>query len=492
MARSAPRSTSRARRRSRPGPSCSTRLVGTPDPARALDGGPRAAAPSARPRPAARATRRGSSTASGSTRRRSPPSPRPRPPRLPLLLVLEDAHLADAASLALLAHVGRRLRGLPALLLVTRRPAPPSDALDAVERPPRRAPARSVPASRSHRCAPEDAATLVRAAATLDDADVRRAVARRRRQRAARGRDARARSPPAHTGPPPSLRTHGPRAAARPLAPRRATSPSCSPSRDARSTPPSSTRCRSATPRSRRERGPRVRAARGRRRRSATGMRCCARSPTPRSSRRAGGSCTSASPTRCCAPGGRQPAEVARHLRRAGPRRARRSSTSRGRPAGARDLAALARGARVRARGRRPAARATPSCGCCSRTSRRCAAATTRCSRPATRGSPASPPHDRRARGLALVERGTVAVLGALLAGGGARRLPRGARAARRARTTSTPSARACSPRRRGRRRSPGDPARVDDLLAAAAELGRPAEDDRPSTSTSSPRGSTR
>jgi DNA-binding SARP family transcriptional activator len=48
----------------------------------------------------------------------------------PLLLVLEDAHAADAASVALLAYVGRRLPDLPALLVLTRREAAPAPDLD--------------------------------------------------------------------------------------------------------------------------------------------------------------------------------------------------------------------------------------------------------------------------------------------------------------------------------------------------------------------------
>jgi DNA-binding SARP family transcriptional activator len=50
----------------------------------------------------------------------------------PLLLVLEDAHLADGASLALLAHLGRRLHNLASLLIVTRRPVA-REPLDAAE-----------------------------------------------------------------------------------------------------------------------------------------------------------------------------------------------------------------------------------------------------------------------------------------------------------------------------------------------------------------------
>ncbi len=41
----------------------------------------------------------------------------------PLLLLLEDIHLADPASIALLAYAGRRLTRLPVLLVATRRPA---------------------------------------------------------------------------------------------------------------------------------------------------------------------------------------------------------------------------------------------------------------------------------------------------------------------------------------------------------------------------------
>ncbi|MBA0125111.1 AAA family ATPase [Haloechinothrix sp. YIM 98757] len=41
----------------------------------------------------------------------------------PLLLVLEDIHLADTASIALIASLGRRLTELPVLLVATRRPA---------------------------------------------------------------------------------------------------------------------------------------------------------------------------------------------------------------------------------------------------------------------------------------------------------------------------------------------------------------------------------
>ena len=55
----------------------------------------------------------------------------------PVVLLLEDLHRADPASLALLGHVGRRLGDLRALLVVTRRPTAEGDvdrALDAVRR----------------------------------------------------------------------------------------------------------------------------------------------------------------------------------------------------------------------------------------------------------------------------------------------------------------------------------------------------------------------
>ncbi len=53
----------------------------------------------------------------------------------PLLIVLDDLHLADAASIALLAYLGRRLPELRALIVGTRRPVPANPRLDAtVER----------------------------------------------------------------------------------------------------------------------------------------------------------------------------------------------------------------------------------------------------------------------------------------------------------------------------------------------------------------------
>ena len=42
----------------------------------------------------------------------------------PVLLVAEDVHRADRASLALCAHIGRRLAALPVLFVLTRRDRP--------------------------------------------------------------------------------------------------------------------------------------------------------------------------------------------------------------------------------------------------------------------------------------------------------------------------------------------------------------------------------
>jgi DNA-binding SARP family transcriptional activator/tetratricopeptide (TPR) repeat protein len=50
----------------------------------------------------------------------------------PVLLVAEDVHRADPASLQLCAHIGRRLAGLPALFVLTRRDKPDRPAADAL------------------------------------------------------------------------------------------------------------------------------------------------------------------------------------------------------------------------------------------------------------------------------------------------------------------------------------------------------------------------
>jgi DNA-binding SARP family transcriptional activator len=53
--------------------------------------------------------------------------------RRPLVLLLDDVHAADAASLELAAYAGRRIAGLPVLMLLTRRPTPRRGEVDALE-----------------------------------------------------------------------------------------------------------------------------------------------------------------------------------------------------------------------------------------------------------------------------------------------------------------------------------------------------------------------
>jgi predicted ATPase len=50
----------------------------------------------------------------------------------PVLLVAEDVHRADRASLQLTAHIGRRLAGLPVMLVLTRRDRPVRAEADAL------------------------------------------------------------------------------------------------------------------------------------------------------------------------------------------------------------------------------------------------------------------------------------------------------------------------------------------------------------------------
>jgi DNA-binding SARP family transcriptional activator len=50
----------------------------------------------------------------------------------PVLIALDDTHTADRASLRLTAHIGRRLAGLPLLLVLTRRDRPGRPELDAL------------------------------------------------------------------------------------------------------------------------------------------------------------------------------------------------------------------------------------------------------------------------------------------------------------------------------------------------------------------------
>lgn len=50
----------------------------------------------------------------------------------PVLLVAEDVHRADRASIALCAHIGRRLAGMPVLFVLTRRDRPAHPEIDAL------------------------------------------------------------------------------------------------------------------------------------------------------------------------------------------------------------------------------------------------------------------------------------------------------------------------------------------------------------------------
>ncbi|HLH13731.1 MAG TPA: AAA family ATPase, partial [Solirubrobacteraceae bacterium] len=95
----------------------------------------------------------------------------------PLLLVLEDAHDADASSLELVGYAARRLAALPILLLITRREVPASANADRLEGALR---SRGLIACELS-LGPLDAAAvaaLARLTARLDDADVERVVAR--------------------------------------------------------------------------------------------------------------------------------------------------------------------------------------------------------------------------------------------------------------------------------------------------------------------------
>jgi DNA-binding SARP family transcriptional activator/tetratricopeptide (TPR) repeat protein len=96
--------------------------------------------------------------------------------RGPLVLLMEDVHVADPASLELTGYVARRLGDLPVLLVLTRRTLPRSGSADALESALR---ARSTLLDEVELGPlPEDAlARLVRHVAPLEDADVELAVA---------------------------------------------------------------------------------------------------------------------------------------------------------------------------------------------------------------------------------------------------------------------------------------------------------------------------
>ncbi|MGI8874183.1 MAG: ATP-binding protein [Egibacteraceae bacterium] len=79
----------------------------------------------------------------------------------PLILVMEDLHLADEQSLELIGYLGRRIAHLPALLLATRREAPARPQLDTL----------------CHRLRSREVVHCELELARLDDADVERIVA---------------------------------------------------------------------------------------------------------------------------------------------------------------------------------------------------------------------------------------------------------------------------------------------------------------------------
>ena len=94
----------------------------------------------------------------------------------PLLLVAEDVHRADRASLSLCAHIGRRLAGLPVLFLLTRRDRPSRPEADALLAD---AAGRGVEVHEIDLSplAETEIAAVTRSVAVLGDDDVRRVVA---------------------------------------------------------------------------------------------------------------------------------------------------------------------------------------------------------------------------------------------------------------------------------------------------------------------------
>ena len=51
----------------------------------------------------------------------------------PLVLVVEDTHIADPSSLELTGYVARRIESLPVLFVLTRRPLPRRTEVDRLE-----------------------------------------------------------------------------------------------------------------------------------------------------------------------------------------------------------------------------------------------------------------------------------------------------------------------------------------------------------------------
>jgi DNA-binding SARP family transcriptional activator len=93
----------------------------------------------------------------------------------PLVLLLEDIHIADAASLELAGYVARRLVSLPVLLVLTRRQRPRRGEADQLEHALRSRGLLRVALILAP-LEPARVAELARSAASLDDVDVRRVV----------------------------------------------------------------------------------------------------------------------------------------------------------------------------------------------------------------------------------------------------------------------------------------------------------------------------
>ena len=320
---SARASTSAGRPRSRSGRSWPGRWSGVvppPPESRRLArrAGPARPRPRRRARPPRRAAgRRGAGAGAAAAVRRRAAAGRVGRGGRPVLLVAEDVHRADRASLALCAHIGRRLARLPVLFVLTRRdrPArPDADALLAdlagrgldvteIELGPAAARRRWPRSSRS--------------VATLPDAVGRAGRRRGRRQPAARGRERpRAGRGQQRAAAEPARRRAG--GARRAPGRRRGAWPRRSPRRAGRSPPPRSPRL-PATARG---------GARGARHRAdPPGAAAGWRTGTPCSPRRRGPTCaTRRAPTWPSRSPSRRPredgdaraAEVARHLQQAG------------------------------------------------------------------------------------------------------------------------------------------------------------------------------
>jgi DNA-binding SARP family transcriptional activator len=96
--------------------------------------------------------------------------------RRPCLLLFEDVHTADSASLELIGYVARRLPRLPVLVVLTRRDLPARGEVDSLLH---RLPQRGIPVEQIELApmAPDDLRTLVRATAGLEPDQLDRVVA---------------------------------------------------------------------------------------------------------------------------------------------------------------------------------------------------------------------------------------------------------------------------------------------------------------------------